>query len=247
MPAGNATEDMALLGQHGRFPDPSVADATGALTYRSGYVSQRLELVLSQCQTDDEIDRELRDDFEVHRRSANRYMNQYLDCLRRVCEERSRHVYEINDDFEVEAPATMELAAREPDSGVTREQWRLKISRDCLTRDLLAMQETLEVLKGRADRSPRKSALPISAVSFSTGALSLMLWRSSHPVGAVSLVLANAAAAACCYYSSEVQKWRRVEQIMHYQENIQALQRRLSRGEVDEWNRKDLTEYRLNW
>lgn len=100
-----SAESMALLGQHKRIPDPTAANATAALAYKSDYVSQRLEAVLSQCQADSEIDREMWDDFEIHRRSADTYMNQYLDCLQRVHEERSGRVYEI-DDFGDEAHPT---------------------------------------------------------------------------------------------------------------------------------------------
>ena len=99
-----STESMALLGQHKRIPDPTAADATAALAHKSGYVSQRLEVILSQCQTDSEIDREMWDDFEIHRRSADTYVNQYLDCLQQVHEERSGNVYEI--DFDDEVPPT---------------------------------------------------------------------------------------------------------------------------------------------
>jgi hypothetical protein len=92
-----STESMALLGHYKRIPNPTVADATAALAPKGSYISQRLEVVLSQCQTDSEIDREMWDDFEIQRRSADTYMNQYLDCLEQVREEPPGRVYEIDD------------------------------------------------------------------------------------------------------------------------------------------------------
>ncbi|KAK3938089.1 hypothetical protein QBC46DRAFT_441560 [Diplogelasinospora grovesii] len=192
------------------------------------------------------------DDFEIHRRSAVTYINQYLDCLQQVHEERSGHVYEI-DDFNDEVPPP-DVAAREPDSnatGVTREEWRLKISRDSLARDLLAMHETLEFLKTRAAPSPSKGALPISAVvdfrsHTSAGAFSYvlkhsgcMLWRNSHRGEAIGVLAADVDGVAC-YYSSEIWKWLRKESIERCQEKVEALLRRLNKGEMDERNRVDL-------
>ncbi|OAP54434.1 hypothetical protein AYL99_11535 [Fonsecaea erecta] len=227
------TESTALLGQHRRISDPTAADATAALAYKSGYISQRLEVVLSQCQTDGEIDREMWDDFEIHRRSADTYMNQYLDCLQQVQEQRSGHVREI-DDLDDGVPPT---GKRAPDSSVvTRKEWRLKISRDALARDLLAMHETLEFLKMRTAPPPRKGALSISALTISAATLGCILWRNSHRKEAIGVLAADVAGVAC-YYSSEMWKWLRTRSIEHVQENVEALFRRLNRGEVDEQNR----------
>jgi hypothetical protein len=66
------------------------------------------------------------------------------------------------------------MAARAPDSSVidvTREEWRLKISRDSLARDLLAMHETLEFLKMRAAPSSSRGDLSISVLSISAATL----------------------------------------------------------------------------
>jgi hypothetical protein len=100
-----SAESMALLGQHKQIPGPAAADATAVLAPNSGYVSQRLELFLPQCQGNSEIDREMWDDFEIRRRSVITYINQYLDCLQQVHKARSRHVYEI-DELDDEASHT---------------------------------------------------------------------------------------------------------------------------------------------
>ncbi|OQU93695.1 hypothetical protein CLAIMM_00174 isoform 2 [Cladophialophora immunda] len=228
------TESTALLDQRRMISDPTAGDATAALAYKSGYVSQRLEVVLSQCQTDGEIEREMWDDFEIHRRSADTYMSQYLDCLQQVHEERSGHVYEI-DDFDDGVPPT-DVAARATDSSVaTRKEWRLKISRDSLSRDLLAMHETLEFLKTRTAPSPSKGGLPVSAFSFSAATL-WVLWQNSDYRDAI-IALATAAAGVAYHYSSEMWKWPRARSIEHCQEKTEALFRRLSKGEVDEKDR----------
>ncbi|RKK65311.1 hypothetical protein BFJ69_g16400 [Fusarium oxysporum] len=90
-------ERMALLGQRKQDPDPAAVDATVVLALQGGFVSQRLEDLLSRCQTDGEIDRELWDDLEIHRRSAHTYIDQYLDLLQQVHEERCSHIYEAED------------------------------------------------------------------------------------------------------------------------------------------------------
>jgi hypothetical protein len=64
---------------------------------RLSWVRIRLEVVLSQCQTDTEIDEEMWDYFEINRRSADTYLKQYLTCLRLVHEKRPGRVYEIHD------------------------------------------------------------------------------------------------------------------------------------------------------
>ncbi|KAF4947578.1 hypothetical protein FGADI_10309 [Fusarium gaditjirri] len=90
-------ERMALLGQRKQDPDPAAVDSTVALAPQGGFVSQRQEDLLSRCQGDGESDRELWDDLEVHRRSAHTYIDQYLDLLQQVHEERCNRIYEAED------------------------------------------------------------------------------------------------------------------------------------------------------
>ncbi|OHF01532.1 hypothetical protein CORC01_03288 [Colletotrichum orchidophilum] len=163
MEPNRTSEAVALVGQPNLIPDPTMADSTSALVRYSGGFSQRLQVILSNCQTETETERELWDDVEIHRRSADMYMDQYLDHLQKVHAERPRHVHTIeNSDDEV---STMGLNSAD----MTREQWRLMISRDSLARDLLAMHETLEYLKPRAAPSPRQGVLAASALSTSAG------------------------------------------------------------------------------
>ncbi|EHK18752.1 uncharacterized protein TRIVIDRAFT_66788 [Trichoderma virens Gv29-8] len=101
----------------------------------------------------------------------------YGHCLQGVPDEQSRHFCEINDladagpstgaDAEEQPTSAcrdakvLSLAIREPDAtNETREESRLRISYDSLTRDLLAMYETLEQLKRRQLRR-RSSVLLI--------------------------------------------------------------------------------------
>ncbi|KAK8932300.1 hypothetical protein VCV18_000834 [Metarhizium anisopliae] len=86
-------------------------------------------------------------------------MNQYLDDLEQVHKQQVRHVYEV-DNFDDDPPTDMTVRA--PDAhaaNFTRVEWRLKISHDSLTRDLLAIRETLELLMTRADPSPNRPVL----------------------------------------------------------------------------------------
>ncbi|GKU08293.1 hypothetical protein FLAG1_09621 [Fusarium langsethiae] len=165
-------ERMALLSQRKRNPDLTAVDTNVVLTQQDNFVSQRLEDVLSQCQTDSEIDSELWDDLEVHHQSADVYIDQYLDCLQQVQEERCKHVYEVEDLYNEAFPT--DVAVRKPDSKVsamTRAEWRLKISRDSLARDLLAMHETLGFLKTRTSPTPSNSGLSICILSVSASLL----------------------------------------------------------------------------
>ncbi|KAK1248013.1 hypothetical protein MKX07_000901 [Trichoderma sp. CBMAI-0711] len=114
-------------------------------------------------ETDDEVNSELRDDYEVHRRSAEMNLNEYLDILRRVhVEERSKSIYEIFDSQDKAPSPVVAVQMREDlSSNVpsrTREQLRLKVLHDSLSRDLLAMQETLELLSARRPRKAKESS-----------------------------------------------------------------------------------------
>ncbi|GAP89976.1 putative expressed protein [Rosellinia necatrix] len=243
MSAGDLTgfdasaESMARLSQHKQIPDPMAAYATAILAHKSGYVPERLEVILSKCQTDSEIDREIRDDFEIHRLSAHTYLNQYLDCLEQVHHQHSRYIYEI-DESDDHVPPT-DLAARTPDAndaGMTREQWRLKISRDSLARDLLAMHETLECLRRRAAPSPRRSALPVSAWSIPAALLGCILWQNSRRRESIGVLAAQIVYIAY-YYRFNIWEWRKTKLIERRQGEVEALLRRLNKGEVD---REDL-------
>ncbi|KAH7342969.1 hypothetical protein BKA65DRAFT_587255 [Rhexocercosporidium sp. MPI-PUGE-AT-0058] len=210
-------------------PDPAASDAT------SLDISTRLKLVLAQCQTDSEIDRELWDDFEVHRRSADTYINRYLDCLAQVHEERSRQVYENKDSENEALPTDTDMVARGQEldaAGLTRVKWRLKIMSDSLSRDLLAMHETLELLRKRASSPSPKKPSPCLCMDF-------ILWQHSYRVGALGVVTTNVAGVTC-YYSFEIWGWLRIDSIQRGQRVVQALLRRLKRGELDEQNRVDL-------
>jgi len=149
-----------------------------------------------------------------------------------VHEERSGNVYEI--DFDDKVPPT-DVAALAPDSngmGVMREEWRLKISRNSLTRDLMAMYETLEFLKTRAAPSPSKGYFPISALSIFAVTLGCILWRNSHRREAIGVFAADVAGVVCYY--SEIWKWLRTDSIKLCKEKVDALLRHLNKGEVDE-------------
>ncbi|KAJ4156261.1 hypothetical protein NW754_007885 [Fusarium falciforme] len=160
-------ERMTLLGQREQDTNPTAVDATAVLTRQGEFISKRLEDLISQCQTDGEIDRELWDDLEIHRRSADTYIDQYLDSLQQIREERG-NIYEVEDTHNETYPT--DVAVRNPDPGaptMTRAEWRLKISRDSLSRDLLAMYETLDFLKTRPDLTASGWAIAVLAASAS--------------------------------------------------------------------------------
>lgn len=102
-------ENTVILRPQSTIPNPTVVQALAALTAKIGCVSRRLEELLSSCQSDGEIDRLLWDDLEVLRRSADRYMNQYLDDLEQVHKQQVRHVYEV-DNFDDDPPTGMSTA-----------------------------------------------------------------------------------------------------------------------------------------
>ncbi|KAF6827854.1 hypothetical protein CPLU01_08873 [Colletotrichum plurivorum] len=211
---------MALLGQHEQIPEPTTALSPYA-TPHSSEISHPLQVIISQCQTETEIQRELWDDFEIHRRSAAMHLRLYLDHLQKTHAERPRHVYEFEDSEDDE---TIPM-------GTTREQWRLKIARDTLSRDLLAMQETLEMLTTRAPFSPSGRVLHASTLSAS--AVVLLLWESSH--GREALVIVAAYVAGFIGYNwSSVWKSFEAVAIGSCRRKIEELHRRLPLHRVDE-------------
>lgn len=112
----DSAESIALLSQYEQLPNPTASDSTPVLGRQSGQLSPRLEVILSQCQTENEIDREMWDDFEVHRRFADTYLKQYLDYSELMHAQRSRHVHEINE-FDDENIATGTLKRYWPKRG----------------------------------------------------------------------------------------------------------------------------------
>lgn len=187
-------ESMSLLHQAeynsgATAEDLSVATAPVQQDFR---VPQRLEVAISQCVNEVEIERELWDDLDIQHRSATSYMRQYLDCLQQNHSRHSGRVEEIDDFDNKASPMAMDtvqpwqqrkknlavmtdFAAREVESNATtttREEWRLKIACDSLVRDLLAMQETLECLKLWYDAPSQTKSVLLPSVS-SIGATAL--------------------------------------------------------------------------
>lgn len=109
-----AAENTVLLRPQSTIHNPAAVHAPAALAAMTGCVSRRLEAVLSSCQSDSEIDRELWDDLEIHRRSAHTYMNQYLDCLYQVHKQKVRlYEYDNSDhDDGDDLPAGMSAEER---------------------------------------------------------------------------------------------------------------------------------------
>ncbi|KAL6697681.1 hypothetical protein J3F84DRAFT_369672 [Trichoderma pleuroticola] len=233
-------------------PAPNVATA---LVSRDFYTSPRLQAIISQCQTDDEIERELWEDFEVHRRRADRYLNDYLDCLQLVYDE--GRITEVDDSTE-ENPEDpyRSLIAREfyPNTAtLTEPQWDLKISFDKLNRDLLAMQETLELLKRREPRGKfilNNIVYPVAKISvaatFHLGLLcrSYNLWRD-HYYGVAACWFGANIIPAGSYYSW-MRNGVRPMTIGGCQQKVLALYTDLKRRQLNERNRRDLQDYSLS-
>ncbi|KAH0495444.1 hypothetical protein TgHK011_008996 [Trichoderma gracile] len=247
--AGNgstACDDIVLrLGQSSRSHDRPAGSE-----WRGPRYPERLHDTLSQCQTEDEVDRELRDDYEIHRRSADMNLNQYLDVLRQVhAEERSKSIHEVFNAQEKDPSTVVAVEMRDLGSNApsrTREQWRLKVLRDSLSRDLLAMQETLELLSARKPRKMRESSsrwdLFIPRLWFCVGLLNPFLWAMCLYKGAYGLVMYG---DATCFL--EMRIWPRPRRIESYQERINNLYRLLHKGQVGERNLRDLAQCALDW
>ncbi|KAM6519223.1 hypothetical protein FALCPG4_012870 [Fusarium falciforme] len=80
--------------------------------------------------------------FEVYRRSANRYLNQYFDCLDRL----------QASSADMNAGGRSQVAIRE-NSDAEGDVWLLKISHDSAVRDLAALDKILDKAKG--EEKPR--------------------------------------------------------------------------------------------
>ncbi|TFB02220.1 hypothetical protein CCMA1212_006069 [Trichoderma ghanense] len=242
-------------------------DTAAGFELKEPHYPERLHAVLSQCQTEDEVDRELLDDYEIHRRSADMNLNQYLDTLQLVhAEERSKYIHEISTSpskgtyGESPPPLSRErerernannvtvvaVEMRDLCSDMTREQWRLKILRDSLSRDLLAMQETLEVLSARKPREAKEACsrwgLLMPRFWFCVGLLNPILWAMSLYKGVYGLLMYGD--AACSFKMGRWPRFRRVEK---YLKRVNELYRLLHKGQLGEWNRKDLTECAFDW
>ncbi|KAL6860927.1 hypothetical protein J3F83DRAFT_308313 [Trichoderma novae-zelandiae] len=241
-----ACDELVLrLGQHPRAPD-----TTANSVLKGPHLPERLHAVLSQCQTDDEVDCELRDDYEIHRRSADMNLNQYLDALQRVhAEERSKYIHEVHaaKDRASSTVVAVEMRDLKSDaSDMTREKWRLKILRDVLSRDLLAMQETLELLGARKSHEVKRASskwdLFIPRFWFCAGLLNPVLWAVCLYRGAYGLLVDGDATR-----SFRMRDWPRPRRIESCQERVNALYRLLHKGQVGERNRRDLTQCCFDW
>ncbi|KAF5622288.1 hypothetical protein F52700_10551 [Fusarium sp. NRRL 52700] len=74
--------------------------------------------------------------FEVHRRSANRYLNQYFECLDRL----------PASSAELNVYSRSQVSNREG-SQAESNVWLLKVSHDSAVRDLTALDEILDMAK----------------------------------------------------------------------------------------------------
>ncbi|PTB74209.1 hypothetical protein M440DRAFT_1403566 [Trichoderma longibrachiatum ATCC 18648] len=247
--AGNgstAFDDIVLrLGQQ-----PRAANTAASFDLKESHYPERLHAALSQCQTKDEADRELRDDYEVHRRSADRNLDLYLDALRRVhAEERSSYIHEICPSKENTSTTAVALEMRDLNSNapeMTREQWRLKVLCDSLSRDLLAMQETLELLDTRKPRKGEQSCskweLFMPRFWFCVSLLNPVLWAMYLYKRAYGLLVYGDASCSLMKW-----KWPRPKRIESYQERVNLLYRLLHKGQLGERNRRDLAQCALDW
>ncbi|KAJ4217611.1 hypothetical protein NW759_008919 [Fusarium solani] len=103
--------------------------------------------------------------FEVYRRSANRYLNQYFDCLDRLRASSA----DINA-----GGRSQEIAIRE-NSEAEGDVWLLKISHDSAVRDLAALDKILD--KAKSEEKPRGRAVsPVVALwTFTCSVLALAI------------------------------------------------------------------------
>lgn len=109
--------------------------------------------------------------FEVYRRSANRYLNQYFDCLDRLRASsadfaggRSQGAsgYSWTFSYTANLNVQTEIAIRE-NSQAEGDVWLLKISHDSAVRDLVALDKILD--KAKSEEKPRGRAVsPVVAL-----------------------------------------------------------------------------------
>ncbi|KAL7910001.1 hypothetical protein GGI35DRAFT_447615 [Trichoderma velutinum] len=232
-------ENRGLLGHHTQPPDAITSIAPKGLR-----VYPRSQITPSLGQSDNEIDRWLWDNFEVRRRSADWYMNKYLDCLQGVPDEQSRHLCGMNDSVDA-APPT-DVAIQEPHAtNRAGTKSRLEISCESLSCDLVAMHETLGQLK-RRQLQRRRSVFPIYVSFVASSILSYILCTYAYPWRAAGIFVAANAGIVLCYYS-KIWNWHRTIQIGSCQEKVRTLYWSVRRGELGEQNRGNLKEGLLDW
>ncbi|RBQ66607.1 hypothetical protein FVER14953_11660 [Fusarium verticillioides] len=91
--------------------------------------------------------------FEVYRRSANRYMNQYFECLDRL----------PASGTELNAYSRSQEVSTREGSEAERNAWLLKISHDSAVRDLTVLDEILDKAKEQ-EKPPGRTVSPGAAV-----------------------------------------------------------------------------------
>ncbi|KAH7303025.1 hypothetical protein B0I35DRAFT_447371 [Stachybotrys elegans] len=243
MSSDDQAETTALLFslQSGsRSPKP--CNTMAISTYMNNRTSERLQLILSQCETLGDIDSEMWDDFEIHRRGAETYLNQYIDALEKTHKVRGRYVWEDNSgDEETLPPADVALGQPHSDpEALVREQSRLNISHDSLEWHLRAMQETLGFLKSRLVRSTCKPASHFAAASTTVVATASWLYFESSIFPVMPFVWVTGMGIIGYCYKDTATEWIQKRIMRWRQEIVEDLLKKLYQDKIIEADRENL-------
>ncbi|EEU41430.1 uncharacterized protein NECHADRAFT_83503 [Fusarium vanettenii 77-13-4] len=109
--------------------------------------------------------------FEVYRRSANRYLNQYFDCLDRL----------RASSADISAGGrSQEIAIRGNSEGES-DVWLLKISHDSAVRDLVALDKILDKAKSEGKPRGRDISPALKLWTFTCSILALIIPKKVTP------------------------------------------------------------------
>ncbi|RBR18861.1 hypothetical protein FVER53590_11660 [Fusarium verticillioides] len=154
--------------------------------------------------------------FEVYRRSANRYMNQYFECLDRL----------PASGTELNAYSRSQEVSTREGSEAERNVWLLKISHDSAVRDLTVLDEILDKAKEQ-EKPPGRTVSPGAAVW--TFACSILAFAFPHKVSSVMFKV-GALAGALLFTFDLLRKPPWASRLGPVQHKIQGLIRSFEEG-----------------
>ncbi|KAM5354747.1 hypothetical protein ACJ41O_001394 [Fusarium nematophilum] len=164
--------------------------------------------------------------FEVCRRSANRYLMQYFDCLDRI----------RASSAEVDAHGRLQEIVTCEGSGTDSDVWRLKISHDSAVRDLNTLDKILD--KAREEGKPPGRAV-FPGVAVWTLACSIFALTVPNRVP-LAFFKVGALAGALLFTFRPLWKPPRVDRLGTVQSKVQGLIQSFGEGTMQQRDRGEV-------
>ncbi|KAJ4003964.1 hypothetical protein NW752_010949 [Fusarium irregulare] len=170
--------------------------------------------------------------FEARRRSANRYLNKYFDCLDRIPTSST----ELNENG-----VSRELSNRWGSEAETN-MWRLKISHDTVVQDLKDLIEILDKIKEQEEPQKRPNSPALTAWTI---ACSILTFVIPHKVSSSAFQI-GALAGALLFTVRLLWKPSSLESLDPVQYKLQALLQSFEEGTMQYHDRSEVLIAELN-